>query len=218
MPWSTLIERRRCECRYRLVASDHTEFGCAGYHIVRVRPFGLGQSERERNDMLSMSRLGPHGHGIAEHRCDAPAERRPVAHQPAPLLELPFPGGRWWRGLDLNQRRLSPTDLQSVPFSHSGTPPCGTAPLGPTGPVVNEPGQPHCCRNPLSCEVGEGRGGGATTGFATFPRPTACRSSHRIYCPRPDQRPVPPLLQCVRDPAHRPPDRKQREGSTGGQP
>ena len=38
----------------------------------------------------------------------------------------------------MNQRRLSPTDLQSVPFSHSGTPPCGTAPLGPTGPVVNE--------------------------------------------------------------------------------
>jgi hypothetical protein len=33
------------------------------------------------------------------------------------------PEGFWWRGLDLNQRRLSPTDLQSVPFSHSGTPP-----------------------------------------------------------------------------------------------
>lgn len=29
----------------------------------------------------------------------------------------------WWRGLDLNQRRRAPTDLQSVPFSHSGTPP-----------------------------------------------------------------------------------------------
>src|SRR5579872_2309234 len=29
----------------------------------------------------------------------------------------------WWRGLDSNQRRCSPTDLQSVPFSHSGTPP-----------------------------------------------------------------------------------------------
>jgi hypothetical protein len=123
MPWSTLIERRRCECRYRLVASDHTEFGCAGYHIVRVRPFGLGQSERERNDMLSMSRLGPHGHGIAEHRCDAPAERRPVAHQPAPLLELPFPGGRWWRGLDLNQRRENPADLQSAAIDRSATPP-----------------------------------------------------------------------------------------------
>ena len=29
----------------------------------------------------------------------------------------------WWRELDLNQRRLSPTDLQSVPFNHSGIPP-----------------------------------------------------------------------------------------------
>ena len=29
----------------------------------------------------------------------------------------------WWRGLDSNQRRRAPTDLQSVPFSHSGTPP-----------------------------------------------------------------------------------------------
>ena len=29
----------------------------------------------------------------------------------------------WWRGLDSNQRRRAPTDLQSVPFSRSGTPP-----------------------------------------------------------------------------------------------
>ncbi len=28
-----------------------------------------------------------------------------------------------WRGLDLNQRRLSPADLQSAPFGRSGTPP-----------------------------------------------------------------------------------------------
>lgn len=31
--------------------------------------------------------------------------------------------GGQWRGLDSNQRRRKPTDLQSVPFSHSGTPP-----------------------------------------------------------------------------------------------
>jgi len=31
----------------------------------------------------------------------------------------------WWRGLDSNQRRRAPTDLQSAPFSHSGTPPTG---------------------------------------------------------------------------------------------
>ena len=29
----------------------------------------------------------------------------------------------WWRGLDSNQRRRQPTDLQSVPFNPSGTPP-----------------------------------------------------------------------------------------------
>jgi hypothetical protein len=38
----------------------------------------------------------------------------------------------WWRRLDSNQRRRKPTDLQSAPFSHSGTPPrrtrdCSTA-------------------------------------------------------------------------------------------
>jgi hypothetical protein len=29
----------------------------------------------------------------------------------------------WWRRLDSNQRRRKPTDLQSAPFSHSGTSP-----------------------------------------------------------------------------------------------
>ena len=31
--------------------------------------------------------------------------------------------GRWWRGEDLNLRSRTTTDLQSVPFGHSGTPP-----------------------------------------------------------------------------------------------
>ena len=52
-------------------------------------------------------------------------------------------GGCWWRGLDSNQRRRAPTDLQSVPFSLSGTPPRGTAPLGPTGGIVNEAATRH---------------------------------------------------------------------------
>jgi hypothetical protein len=30
---------------------------------------------------------------------------------------------KWWRELDLNQRRHKPADLQSAPFSHSGIPP-----------------------------------------------------------------------------------------------
>jgi hypothetical protein len=55
--------------------------------------------------------------------------------QPNPRLRCK-PGNRrahtkpcWWRRLDSNQRRRKPTDLQSAPFSHSGTPPLaqGTA-------------------------------------------------------------------------------------------
>ena len=30
---------------------------------------------------------------------------------------------QWWAGMDSNHRRRKPTDLQSAPFSHSGTPP-----------------------------------------------------------------------------------------------
>ena len=40
------------------------------------------------------------------------------------------PARAWWRGLDSNQRRRKPTDLQSAPFSHSGTPPQGTTNYG----------------------------------------------------------------------------------------
>ena len=42
----------------------------------------------------------------------------------------PKPAQAWWRGLDSNQRRRKPTDLQSAPFSHSGTPPQGTTNYG----------------------------------------------------------------------------------------
>ena len=35
---------------------------------------------------------------------------------------------RWWRELDSNQRRRTPTGLQPVPFSHSGTPPSSYKP------------------------------------------------------------------------------------------
>jgi hypothetical protein len=30
---------------------------------------------------------------------------------------------KWWRGMDSNHRRLTPADLQSAPFGHSGTTP-----------------------------------------------------------------------------------------------
>lgn len=43
----------------------------------------------------------------------------PRGNFPAELLQQ----YRWWRGMDSNHRRRKPTDLQSAPFSHSGTPP-----------------------------------------------------------------------------------------------
>ena len=43
-------------------------------------------------------------------------------HTPVPAT-LPTRKKSWWRRLDSNQRRRKPTDLQSAPFSHSGTPP-----------------------------------------------------------------------------------------------
>ena len=42
---------------------------------------------------------------------------------PVILLHPGQQPGNWWRRLDSNQRRRKPTDLQSAPFSHSGTPP-----------------------------------------------------------------------------------------------
>jgi hypothetical protein len=33
--------------------------------------------------------------------------------------------GLWWREEDSNLRRLTPADLQSAPFGHSGIPPQG---------------------------------------------------------------------------------------------
>ncbi len=32
---------------------------------------------------------------------------------------------KWWAGLDSNQRRRKPADLQSAPFGHFGTYPLG---------------------------------------------------------------------------------------------
>ena len=41
----------------------------------------------------------------------------------AGALPLSYTRIFWWRELDSNQRRRPPTDLQSAPFSHSGTSP-----------------------------------------------------------------------------------------------
>ena len=52
--------------------------------------------------------------------------RVPLSLSAKPRLSLNTPfehTKRWWRRLDSNQRRRKPTDLQSAPFNHSGTPP-----------------------------------------------------------------------------------------------
>ncbi len=41
-----------------------------------------------------------------------------------PVSRSPTQNQWWWWGEDLNLRRLQPSDLQSDPFDHSGTPPC----------------------------------------------------------------------------------------------
>ena len=51
-----------------------------------------------------------------------------LLHRLSPGCCLAF----WWRGLDSNQRRRKPTDLQSAPFSHSGTSPQRTCDYGVT--------------------------------------------------------------------------------------
>ena len=88
----------------------------------------------------------PHGRKLAAHTRQShtwPALERETGIEPASLawkakvLPLnysrpakPLPqrstchsASAWWRRLDSNQRRRKPTDLQSAPFSHSGTPP-----------------------------------------------------------------------------------------------
>ena len=44
-----------------------------------------------------------------------------------PLSYTRITQGFWWKGLDSNQRRRTPADLQSAPFSHSGTLPAKIA-------------------------------------------------------------------------------------------
>ena len=47
---------------------------------------------------------------------------RPSGYEPDELPTAP-PRDDWWWGKDSNLRRQTPADLQSAPFSHSGTPP-----------------------------------------------------------------------------------------------
>ena len=58
---------------------------------------------------------------FAVNRCRNRGQSR--GRTPQPLRKWRKTAVGWWRGLDSNQRRRTPADLQSAPFSHSGTPP-----------------------------------------------------------------------------------------------
>ena len=99
------------------------------------------RSQRRNRQVCNVGR-GRHTQVESDHPASAQAKTQPVP-QVLPLLlrRAHRRTGWWWRGLDSNQRRRAPTDLQSVPFSLSGTPPRGTAPLGPN--------RGHCQRSRL---------------------------------------------------------------------
>lgn len=102
----------------------------------------------------------------------------------------------WWRRLDSNQRRRKPTDLQSAPFSHSGTPPQRTDDYGgiPTscqalrGDFLSPRGsallgiryKPTCptCREPTLCKsAASRRTGDRTDNYIRPDRPSNRRAS-----------------------------------------
>ena len=66
-------------------------------------------------------------------------------HPRAPFTNLQL----WWRRLDSNQRRRKPTDLQSAPFSHSGTPPTETADCRGKRPLLSNNGPAWNCETAI---------------------------------------------------------------------
>ena len=46
-----------------------------------------------------------------------------LTHNYKLIQYISTPTNYWWGGMDSNQRKRKLTDLQSAPFSHSGTPP-----------------------------------------------------------------------------------------------
>src|SRR5947208_16809871 len=90
---------------------------------------------------------------------------RPSAWKADALPTELRPRAEWW-GKDSNLRRLTPADLQSAPFGHSGTPPrrprCRSPksvfrPPAPPPPVTTHPAFPKArgvCIPPNSKRVG----------------------------------------------------------------
>ena len=73
-----------------------------------------------------MASLGGQGRRVISIIAAIRAGMQTRSGPPGPGMKKPAQGAGvdgWWRGEDLNLRSRSTTDLQSVPFGHSGTPP-----------------------------------------------------------------------------------------------
>jgi hypothetical protein len=76
---------------------------------------------REFKNAIQFTRKNGAGEGV---RTLDPQLGRLVLYQLSyTRLQVSLKIEEWWRGLDSNQRRHTPADLQSAPFSHSGTTP-----------------------------------------------------------------------------------------------
>src|SRR5581483_2736388 len=64
------------------------------------------------------------------------------------LYQLSYARAREWWGKDSNLRRLSPADLQSAPFGHSGTPPRPAALLVRSCSTAHRDTLTRLCRPP----------------------------------------------------------------------
>src|SRR5438034_8467222 len=74
---------------------------------------------------------------------------RPSAWKADALPTELRPRAEWW-GKDSNLRRLTPADLQSAPFGHSGTPPAPrlSCPAAPSPPPPVPPSPPPTDHSP----------------------------------------------------------------------
>ncbi len=91
--------------------------------------FGAGNGTRTRDvqlgrlELYQLSYSRPLRHPAADSR-PRPAGRLPARGDPARRGRAQRArSSKWWRGEDSNLRSLMATDLQSVPFDRSGTPP-----------------------------------------------------------------------------------------------
>src|SRR5690606_13100842 len=94
-----------------LLNRNPTGFGPGAGDGIRTRDIQLGKLTLYQLSYSRALHLGTPAALLIGERVGVPMGRRTRR-------------GAWWAGLDSNQRRRKPTDLQSVPFNHSGTYPC----------------------------------------------------------------------------------------------